>query len=72
MESLDEINEAFNQAYNDYSSAELRWVKWVLEQGWTEQMSEAEVAARQFDADIEADRLRSREMLSQHNNLLSL
>jgi hypothetical protein len=35
-------------------------------------MSEAEVAARQFDADIEADRLRSREMLSQHNNLLSL
>ena len=72
MESLDEISEAFNQAYNDYSSAELRWVKWVLEQGWAEQMSEAEVAARQFDADIEADRLRSREMLSQHNNLLSL
>lgn len=70
-ETIDEIKGTIDEAFRNYDMLEMQWVKWLLMQGWEEQMSEAEAAARQFDADIEADRLRSREMLSQHNNLLS-
>lgn len=69
-ETLDEIKGTIDEAFRNYDMLEMQWVKWLLKQGWEEQMSDAEAAARQFDADIEADRSRSREMLSQHNNLL--
>lgn len=72
LETIEDMIKVFDTAFANYHDMELRWIKWLLNTGWDKEIHHAEDAARQFNEMIEADKKRSREMLSLHNNLLSL
>lgn len=72
IETLEEIKKVFVEAYNNYPKEELQWIKYMLNNGWQEEMPYAREAVATLNKMIESDRIHSREMLTRQNNLLSV
>lgn len=71
-ETLHDIKKVFSDAFMNYPELEFQWIKWQLESGWDKEMVQAAKAAETLNKMIETDRVNSREMLTQQNNLLSV
>lgn len=71
-EVLKDIVELLKQSFDNYREQELQWIAYLINNGWSEYLSEGKEASEYIECMIEQDRKLSREMLSNHNNLLSL